>query len=107
MPAAPAWRTDTSAPMRSSVRVKPMRAVFRLTFSTWRELPGLSTAAHTRNAAEDGSPGTRTSAAWSTRGPVTLAVRSAAVVGTPNSGSISSVWLRDGAGSFKVVVPRA
>ena len=107
MPAAPAWRTDTSAPMRSSVRVNPMRAVFRLTFSTWMELPALSTAAHTRNAAEDGSPGTRTSAAWSVRGPVTLAVRSADKVGTPNSGSMSSVWLRDGEGSFKVVVPRA
>ena len=45
--------------MRSSVRVKPMRAVFRLTFSTWMVLPGhMSAAAHTKNAADDGSPGT-------------------------------------------------
>ena len=93
--------------MRSSVRVNPMRAVFKLTFSTWMELSGFNTAAQTRNAAEDGSPGTCTSQARSAAGPVTLAVRSAAVVVTPNSGSMSSVWLREGEGSLSVVVPRA
>lgn len=70
-------------------------------------LPGHMTAAHTRKAADDGSPGTSTSLAWGCAGPVTLAVRSPAVVATPYSGSISSVWLRLGAGSFSVVVPSA
>ena len=107
LPERPLRATLTSAPMRSSVRVKPMRAVLRLTFSTWIALPGRSTAAHTRNAADDGSPGTETSLAWSTCGPSTDDSRSDAVVGTPNSGSMSSVWLRDRAGSRRVVVPCA
>ena len=44
-----------------------------------------------KKAAEDGSPGTCTSQALRVCGPVTLAVQLAAVVGTPNSGNISSV----------------
>ena len=40
-------------------------------------------------------------------GPSTAAMRVPAVVGTPYSGSMSSVWLRDGAGSLSVVVPSA
>ena len=85
-----------------------MRAVFSDTFSTWMELSGFNTAAQTRNAAEGrGRPARRASEACSARGPVTLAVRSAAVVGTLNSGSMSSVWLREGEGSLTVVVPRA
>ena len=84
-----------------------MRAVFRLTSSIWIELSGRKTAAHARNAAEDGSPGTSTSPAWGWAGPVTLAVQAPAVVATPYSGSMSSVWLRLGAGSLTVVVPEA
>ena len=93
--------------MRSSVRTKPMRAVFRLTSSIWIELSGRKTAAQARNAAEEGSPGTSTSLAWGRAGPVTLAVQEPAVVATPYSGSMSSVWLRLGAGSLTVVVPEA
>ena len=107
LPSAPLWRSVTSAPMRSSVRVKPMRAVFRLTSSITMSLPRTSAAAQAMNAADEGSPGTATSLALSRHGPVTLAVQLAAVVGTPNSGSMSSVWLREGEGSTSVVVPCA
>ena len=70
-------------------------------------LPRLSSAAEHRNAADDGSPGTWMSHAFICAGPVTEATRVPAVVGTPKSGSMSSVWLRDGAGSFSTVLPSA
>ena len=64
-------------------------------------------AAHTRKAALEGSPGTVTSLACRVVGPSTEAVRLPAVVVAPNSGSMSSVWLRDAEGSLTVVVPTA
>ena len=96
-----------SAPMRSRVRTNPMRAGFSDTFWMVMELPGFSRAAAATKAAEEGSPGTTTSEASISAGPVTVATRVPAVVGTLNSGSMSSVWLREGAGSFTVVVPSA
>ena len=93
--------------MRSSVIRNPVRAVFRLTFSICTALPGLSTAAQATNAADDGSPGTQISAECICTGPFTRAVRSPAVVSTPYSGSMSSVWLRDTDGSFSSVTPLA
>ena len=67
----------------------------------------MSRAAATMKAAEEGSPGTTTSEASISAGPSTPATRVPAVVGTLNSGSMSSVWLREGAGSVTVVVPSA
>ena len=49
----------------------------------------------------------RISAECMALGPVTDAVSSPAVVFTPYSGSMSSVWLRDTDGSVMVVVPLA
>ena len=80
-----------SAPMRSSVRTNPIRAGFSDTFWMVTELPGLSSAAAATKAAEEGSPGTTTSEASISAGPVTVATRVPAVVGTLNSGSMSSV----------------
>ncbi len=91
LPSAPVRLSSMFAPMRSSVRTNPMRAGFSDTFSIVTSLPRFNIAATAMKAALDGSPGTLMSDACICVGPLTDATRVPAVVGTPNSGSISSV----------------
>ena len=97
---APCGARVTSAPMRSSVRVKPMRAVFEAhVLDRTMSLPRTSSRrAHEERGRGRVAGNGALRRALSRHGPVTLAVQWAAVVGTPNSGSMSSVWLRDGRG---------
>ena len=93
--------------MRSSTRSAPMRVSLSATSAILTSDPSTSAAATAMNAAEEGSPGTDMSCAWSLAGPSTLAESPFTATGTPNAGSSSSVWSRLCASSVTVVVPRA
>ena len=79
---------------------KPTPAIVRLE-------SGTSRAATRKNAAEDRSPGMRTSPPRSFAGPCTEMTRFFTETSAPNWRNASSVWSRVRTGSRTVVVPSA
>lgn len=75
--------------------------------SNWISESGRIRAATTRNAALETSEGTVMFVPCNCAPPITVAERPSRSTGTPNCGSIRSVWSRLGAGSVTVVEPSA
>src|SRR5262245_31935081 len=97
----------TSAPMRRRMWSAPVRVGLSPTPRSRTSEPGTRSAATTRNAADDGSPGTGISAPrsrWPPRSATLPSVRSTC---TPRYPRRRSVWSRLGSGSRTIVRPRA
>ena len=100
----------TSPPISRTVARKPVRLSFISTSRIVTREPGTISAAATRKAADEGSPGTVTSCAASRRPPSTVTVRepsrrSSTAIAAPKPASISSVWSRVRTRSVTRVVP--
>ena len=101
-----------SAPISRSVSNRPVRAGLRPTPRTVTREPGTIRAATSAKAAEDGSPGTSTSAARNSGWPRRLddpagAEPARTTTCAPKCRSMRSVWSRVASGSSIRVQPRA
>ena len=94
--------------MRCSTASRPVRPGFRLTPVTRTPGSPRSTPATIAKAADEKSPGTRTSGSASPcTGPATPTMPSRSITSTPAARSMRSVWSRDGTGSRTQVSPLA
>ncbi len=101
-------RSPSTIPrIRRTMRRKPVRVQLTPTSPSSRREPGTSTPAATMNAAELGSPGTRTRSSTSSSALTTVTWRPLRWMFTPARRSIRSVWSRLRAGSPMVVAPSA
>ena len=109
-PTSRAFSSSMLPPIARSTVISPARVGLRPTFSIISSLPGTSSAATMKNAAEEGSPGTAIVCGRSSASPRRRMVRVpslavSTVSSAPNPLSIRSEWSRVGTGSITEVIP--
>ena len=110
-PTAPHMTMVRSAPIIASARSRPSRVGLTPTPRTVTRLPGTISAATSRNAAAEMSPGTVSRCGRSSASPVIVMARPAGVSvqrsSAPKPASMRSLWSRVGTASITVVRPGA